>query len=490
MAIDPTLKNSTYTQLSGAWESNRDFAEMHPHILEGGTYLNAFGSEATENAAQYELRKTWSIGLDLCQDLIDLRVGNLFRSAPVRGYEGSRYKGDIEPFLENVDHGGTSMDDFMRAAVRQMYVNGVDIVVDKAQLLGEPMSRADEKGMEVYLQSFGPLDRYDWDTDHGGGYTFARYALGQTARQDETDGGDCTTEYLTYTRDGWRLYSVSTIGTGNKVKSTVNMTEGTHTLGVCPIVPFYFRTSSRSDYKAVPLSLLTRLTPIAKYMLNLLSQGQLDLYMTVAFLAVFGVDAAEVPKQFGANTVWGFQDPQGKIEHVIHTVDHIVEKREWLQLCLMAQLRIGKLTGVLSELQGRAQSGVQVAIESGPLFNELSSTAAQAEEVERRVMQYVLSRKNPPTGGGLIPLADIGYSVHYNDRYMVEPTAELIAAAKAVRDLEIHDEVPTLLKMAAAKIADAMARDGDPDHDAVVAELEDAVFGGVPEVTVGVDEGE
>jgi len=471
--FDPAQTRDIYNELAGAWRANADFAEMQEHILRGGTYLREFGGKSAEPAEQYELRKAVSLALDLCEDFIDLRVGNIFRVPPVRTFDASPYRGQIEQILPDVDGGGTSMDDFMRDALRRYYVNGVDIVVDKDAPAARPRSRDDEKHLRVYLAAFGPLERPDWACDHGGGYTFVRYDLGPTARADETAGDPDERRYLTLTRTGWRLHVVGADADGKRALRTLS---GRHTLGVCPVVQFYFKRSGKAEYDAVPLSLLTRLTPIAKFMLNLVSQGQLDLYLSVAFFVLFGVEAKDVPTEMGAAKAWAFNNPEARMQNVVATIEHIAEKRAWLQLCVQAMLRVGKLTGITADLKGRAASGVQAAIERGDLDNEMSATASQAEAVERRLIQLMLSRKHPPAGGGLIPMADIGYTVHYNKKYVLASAEELIRQARRLGQIGVAGEVPSLMRLALRKVADALSKEGDADYKAALAEIRAAAF--------------
>lgn len=480
--INPADKRPLYSTLSPGWEANRDFAEMHPHILRDGDYLEEFGGKAVEVASQYALRKKFSMALDICRDLIDLRVSNIFRVAPVRTYEDSPYASDIEAFLADVDGDGTMMDEFMRQSLWDYYVNGCDIVVDKEMPGVPPRTRADENGLRVFLHRFTPLERLDWAATHSGRYSFARYDLGETPRDDEAGERAHEHQYLTMTRDLWRLYTVVTDADG---KTDTQLAEGFHVLKRCPVVQFYFRRSSRADYDAVPLSLMTRMAPIAEFMLNLLSQGQLDLYLTVAFFVAIGVNQDDISGEMGAATCWTLTNENAKIQNIVTTVEHVVEKREWLNLGTTALLRIGKLMGLMGELKGRAGSGVQVAIESGPLYSELSSTARQIETVEREVVQLAMSRLKPQTGGGLIPLDQLGYSAHYNDRYTLENAADLIQQAHNFSNIGVNDEVPSLVRLLLRKVADAVSREGDVDYDTAMDEIRDADFSGIAAVGEG-----
>jgi hypothetical protein len=473
--FDPATQNDLYKTFQPGWTANRDFAEMHEHVLREGTYLEEFGGRAAESPAQYHLRKAMSAAVDLCRDLIDVRVDNLFRTEPVRTFADSPYAAQIEAFCRDVDGGGTSLTDFMRQACWAHYVNGVDIVVDKDRGNLPPRSRADEAALRVFLHRFSPLERYDWACDHAGRYQWARYALGATARADERGRHADAGQFLTVTRRGWRLYTVFRDG-----RTPRRVASGPHALGVCPVVRLYWNESAREDYRAVPISLMTRLSPIARYMLNLVSQAQLDLYLTVAFFVACGVKPDQVPQEMGAAMAWAFENPDARIQNVLASVEHVAEKRQWLELCTRAMLRIGKIMGLLGDLRGRAASGVQVAIESGPLYSEMAATARQMARVEERLVQLVLSRRHPPAAGGLIPADRIRYSVHYNDRYTLESAVDLVAQAQQFSRIGVSREVPSLLRLLLRKVADATGRQGDPDYDAALGEIARAAFRGRP----------
>ena len=471
--FDPSATNGIYDKLKGSWEMNRDFAEMHLHVLREGGYLDRFGSggDAKEAEGQYKWRKGASMAIDHCADLINLRVDNIFRSPPVRKYDGSPYKEFIEAFTANVDGGGTDMDTFMRRALRAHYVNGVDIVVDKQApppgVQPATLAQEQELGLLPYLHAFGPLERLDWACDHAGAYLWARYDMGGEPPADEMSEGNPARQYLTMTRDEWRLYRVE----GEESKLTTMQT-GPMSLGVCPIVPLYFKESVRSDYPKVPLSLLTRIAPIARYMLNLLSQGQLDLYLSVAFYAITGLDdAARAPTEITPSCSWVL--PEGvTVEQLGQVVAHIEEKREWLKMAMDAILRIGKLTGGSGELESRASSGVQVAVERTDLDNEMRMTATQAEATEREIIRLAVSRYK----GESVPHDALGYAVEYNTKYVLTPVTELIRQAKEFFGINVHEQTPGLARILLTKVLDAVASDDDEAYKAALAEIDEATF--------------
>jgi len=187
---DPRQTCRDFDLFQQSWLLNRDFAEMHEHILREGRYLDRFGegTSSSESPSQYAWRRQASFAMDCCGELIDLRVGNIFRTAPIRHYESSPYAAFIDQFISDVDGGGTSMDQFMRSALVQYYINGVDIVVDKTRPVGQsPQTLAQERqmGLRPYLTAMSPLQRLDWACDHAGRYKWVRYDLGSAPSEDE-----------------------------------------------------------------------------------------------------------------------------------------------------------------------------------------------------------------------------------------------------------------------------------------------------------------
>lgn len=477
--FDPTRTHPLYEQFRGAWELNRDFAEMHEHILREGRYLDRFGegTATAEPASQFNWRCQASFAMDYCADLIDLRVGNIFRTPPVRTYDGSPYEQFIDGFLADVDGAGQSMDAFMRDALRRHYVNGVDIVVEKPSA-GAPggagaATRAQEQqlGLNPYLMSFGPLERVDWSCDVAGGYRWVRYDLGQAPPEDEgAEPGP--RRYLTLSRDRWRLYEVdgdpeASSGQG----SETYVTTGPTAAGTVPVVAFYFGESLRPEYRKVPLSLLTRIAPVARALLNLLSQGQLDIYMAIGILAATGVQADELPTEIAPMCWIGLPDGAA-VQHIRPAVEHVREKREWARTYLDAMLRMGKLTGAAGRTSGSATSGFQVEAERTDLDNELSATAAQAEEVEREIVRLAISRRE----GRPVGHNETGYSVEYNKKYVLTPVLDILRQAREYFALGVADDVPRMTRAFLRRVLDATLKKDHPQYAACVEQIEQADF--------------
>lgn len=476
--LDPALANAIHTDQRPAWELNRDCAEMHLHILRAGTYLDRFGKEgqAGEPGTQYALRMNMSLAVDHCQDLIQLRVDNIFRTEPVRKFDDSPFKTFIAEFLADVDGGKTTMNAFMRRALVAYYTNGVDIVVDKARSDVEPENAAQEDalGMKPFLHAFGPLDRLDWSVDHAGRYLWVRYAMGQVPSKDELDQSGGQSQYLTLTPTVWRLYTVDTAEKDKKGKTTV--IEGAHILGIVPVVTFYFKESQRADLPKVPLSLLTRIAPIARYLINLMSQIQIDIYRNIGFLVATGIEADQIPTEITPMGCWAL--PEGTtIEEIAGSVEHIKEKRELALMLMEAILRMGKLAGHSGDLKTRATSGVQVAVERTDLDNEMRMTAGQAEAVEREIIRMAVSRST----GKVVTAEDLQYNVEYNTKFVLTGVGEIVKNIEALVKTDVHTQVPEALKVLMRQLIGAMVSEDDDAFKIAMDEIDalvaDAIVG-------------
>jgi hypothetical protein len=464
--FDPSATSDLYDLFAPAWRANRDFAEMHEHILRNGGYLDRFGvgTKTPEPAGQYNWRRAASFAMDYCADLIDLRVGNLFRTPPVRTWDDSPYAEFIAGFVGDVDGAGTTMDGFMRRILREYYINGVDIVVDKTApaQAAVPRTLADERSLAVRptLSAFTPLERVDWACDAAGRYCWVRYDLGAEPAEDETVQTG-PRRYLTLTAGEWRLYRLA-----EGQSPQVTTTAGPMGLGLVPVVSFYYGESIRPDWRKIPLSLMTRIVPLARAMLNLVSQGQLDLYMAIGVLAALGVEAEQLPTELSP-MCWLALPEGATVQHIRPAVEHVAEKRQWLQLMTEAMLRMGKLYAPTGQSHPRATSGFQVQAERTDLDNEMAATAGQAEQVERDIVRLAIGRRE----GRLVPPEKIGYSVEYNRQYVLAGVREILDQARGFMDLSVATAVPDLARVFLRRVLDQVLKKDDPRYVGIAQQI-------------------
>jgi len=240
-------------------------------------------------------------------------------------------------------------------------------------------------------------------------------------------------------------------------------------LGTVPVVRLYYAQSSRGDCRGVPLSLLTRIAPVARAMLNLLSQGQLDIYMAIGVLAAIGVEPDRLPTEMSPMCWLGLPD-DSSVQHLQPAVEHVREKREWVRMLSEAILRMGKLTGPTGELVGRATSGFQVAAERTDLDNEMSRTASELEAAERSVIRLAVSRME----GRPVSAEEIGYAVEYNRKYVLTPAADIVRQAREFFDAGLDRRAPEMARIFLRRILDNLLKKDDPRYAEVAKAIEEA----------------
>ncbi len=485
--FDPATTCGQYEQHKGEWERNRDFAEMPPHTLTDGDYLDRFGKGSTqfeEQGFQYEWRKQASINLDYIGQMIGVRMGNLFRAPPVRRYEDSPQKEFIEQFLANVDGEHTSMDTFMAAALRAYYINGVDIVVEKAAGTNGATNRAQERevGSEPFVTAYGPLDRYDWAITPAGRYNWVRYYAGQLGAVDERSGQTFNT-YLTYGPDYWRKYLVPVDAKGGE---GMTVEEGTIGIGEIPVIQFWFARSTNSNTKAIPVSLLTAISPIARALYNLMSEARVDLYRAMGIFVARGVSADKLPTAISPNVIIGLENPEQSLEVLAPDVPHIIEKRAWCDLLVQSMERLGKLTAGMGGVQANIKSGLHAAIMRTDLDNELATTAQQAGDIEGEIIRLAVSRRE----GKAVPAEKIQYSCEYNTKFVIEGVGTKLEEAKAVFDLDIAEATPGLLRLFLQDVLDGKIKPTHPLYKALQKEIDGANLGMLQDLGGGATEPE
>ena len=480
------------------WQLETDSAEMTLDVLERGTYLPRFSP--SEHDDDYAYRRQMCVPLDMCRDGVRIRVDNLWRTAPKRTVDpASRYRDIIEPIIHDADGDGISLDAFMRRAVWNHYVTGVDIVTQVADAPqgAEIRTRRDQAalGVHPYFMQFTPLERPDWACNGSRNFTWVRYCLGRTASADELDGqGGQSADFLTLSADGYRLWrascpksptspkspSGSQAGDGDDTPAdVVLLREGSHSLGQVPVVKFYFSESQKPGCGGVPLSLVTRPALVARVAMNLKSQADSELLASVPRWLATGFQKGELPDTYGGGMLISAQDPSATLRVVQGDVGHIIEKRQWLLLYLGEILRLLKFRGGMAEINASAGSGLKLAMERTDLDNELRATASQCERAELEMMRQAVVLA---TGDSVAPheaAGRLGYSVTYNRDFVLEPVGEMldnirtwVAGCGAV-----SASLTEVTREMTRQLANMLVRDGSPQHERISEQIDTAPLG-------------
>jgi len=480
-SFDPFETGPLYDTHCRRWQLELDASEFTLDVVAGGAYLRPFSDH--EHPDDFAYRRSMSCPLDMCRDGVRIRVDNLWRTAPKREARPGKYAELITRVIHDADGEGTPLDEFMRGACWDMYVNGVDIVAQMTSAEGaEVRTRADElaAGIRPYFLRFCPLQRYDWAANGSGLFTWARYCLGADPVADERDdAGPTVTRFLTVTGSEWRLWRVMQTAAGDARRRVDLIGRGANPLGRPPIVKLYFSESRKPGQGGVPLSLLTRPAMVARVAMNIKSQADADLLAAVTRWMLSGVGSEDLPDTYAPGVVWKIPNPEARLQIAQGDVAHIREKREWLGLYLAEILRLLKFRGGMAEIEAGAGSGLKLAIERTDLDNELRAVAGQLEAAELEMMRQAVCLAT----GEVIPperaAEALGYSVTYNRDYVLEPVGEMLDNIRTwVSDCgALSNQIPELGREMARQLTGALARAGTDAHTQAAAEIEQATFG-------------
>lgn len=473
--FDPQDTSELWKLHAERWHLELDFSEMTLDVLQTGRYLPMFSVK--EHPDDYAYRIGMSAPLDICRDGVQIRVDNIFRTPPKREASGT-HAAIIEGLIADADGDGTGMDEFMRGATWDMYSNGTDIVAQMSATDVDVVTLADEReaGLSPFFTRFSPLQRFDWATNGTGGFIWARYSLGEEPAKDERESVDTTvTRYLTLSATEWRIWRVTAAQGKNKIIELE--ATGLFNLEKPPITKFYFTESRKAGQGAVPLSVLTRPAVVAKVLLNIKSQADADLLAAVTRYFLTGGQAENLPDTYAPGAVWKMPDPDAKLTVAQGNVGHITEKRDWVMLYVGEILRLLKFRGGMAEINANQGSGLKLKIERTDLENELRTTAGQLEDTETEMMRQAVSLAT----GSPVEAKDLGYSVHYNRQFNLEPITEMLENLERwlVKTGFAADDVPEITRELIRRVQGVLVREGTPTHDKITEEVETADFTGV-----------
>lgn len=471
------------------WRLETDAVEMTLDVIQRGTYLPRFSP--SEHDDDYAYRRQMCVPLDMCRDGVRIRVDNLWRTPPKRSVAPeSRYRDLITQLIHDADGGGTPLDEFMRRAVWNHYVTGVDIVTQVASAPdgAEVRTRRDQAdlGVRPYFMQFTPLERPDWACGGTRGYAWVRYCLGRAAAADELAAVEAdTADFLTLTADGYRVWRAARPqangddADADEAPDAVILREGPHGLGQVPAVKLYFSESQKPGCGGVPLSLVTRPALVARVAMNLKSQADAELLAAVPRWLATGFQKGELPDTYGGGTLISAQDASATLQVVQGDVGHIVEKRSWLLLYLGEILRLLKFRGGMAEISASSGSGLKLAMERTDLDNELRATAGQCERVELEMMRQAVALA---TGETLAPHEAgeaLGYSVTYNRDFVLEPVGEMLDNIRTwvAGCGPVSSSLTEVTREMTRQLANMLVRDGTPQHQRISGQIDAAPLG-------------
>ena len=461
--FDITKPRELYKTWVTHWQMFKDFYEFGPDVLYSGDYLHMHPRETIES---YSDRVKRCDNYNLIPEIFGVYKSYQFSSPPQRKIEGS-YKTLLEDFIANADSKGGSLDDFMQhtAYVDALTYGWNEILVDMPTIVDPVVTVQQQKeaGYMPYVRSITPMERINWSLNTNESYKWTVIAEQPGESDEQTNEPSAIPTYLLLKPQGWERYEKQ----GEDEHYTL-ADSGLYTFGRVPLVPLYY-TKSRK-HRRFGVSLCNEIAPVAKALLNLISQQQEDIFMSFSFLGVQTDQKLEGVNELGTKRVIAYSgDAKNPPGYITVPVEHIEAKQKVIEAKIEQILRKSKLSQAMGELSTKIKSGIAGAVERMELFETLATMAKNLEEAEMQIASMVCSYN----AGKYIAPEDTGLTVHYNDKFNLEPTKEMIEFVEKV--VSIYKAVsPEYVKHALKILPHRDLRMGDEIRDTIDDEIDGA----------------
>ena len=250
--------NEAIRELHPQYEDREDKWSFFLQSYEGG--YNYFSEEnlfthEREPYKNYKFRLDRIFDINLCEKVISVYTGYLFKKAPVRDYQGDEA---FEEFESNVDLCETDINEFFQNISDLSKLFGhVGILIDKPRVNGDVVSKADD--VLPYYTIVYPTNLIDWHTDEHNRYEWIRIKEKSNEKADPFQSRQNQTVYRTYTKNEWYIHNED----GDMID------RGEHNLGQVPYVTVYNRKLKR--YPLFGWSLIEDIAYINRAIVNIAS---------------------------------------------------------------------------------------------------------------------------------------------------------------------------------------------------------------------------
>ena len=229
-------RHPEYTERKSHWE----FMEA---CYEGGRpwFKDNIFKYIKEGDKEYEQRLERAYRFNHSREVVDLVNKYVFRTDVSRNEEDA--PDSIQKFWKSATSEGYDIDYLMSQVCKRSSISGrIYIVVDNTAT-ETPDSEADEEGVQTYAYWVGPQDALDMSFDGLGNLNWI--LLREKYRNDSDPFGEVegqSEQFRLWQRNSWQLFRYATNSEG-KIETTEDSkrkvelySEGTHTLGVVPVV--------------------------------------------------------------------------------------------------------------------------------------------------------------------------------------------------------------------------------------------------------------
>jgi hypothetical protein len=449
-----SIPNQWQVESTGAY---RDVHQLSVYDFMDHTYNGSHGYRDCSylipsiREAFYERRRKMSYYVNIFKPIIDAMINPVFNSKVERTHNG-----DVrcEQFIANCDNAGTALSTFVKNSITTARLNSITFVVVEnfpSDMISDDESVNIATRTFPYVYEKTPQEVHEWDCNRQGGLTSITFC----DRVEEIDKGKSRHYYRYFDAQNWKEYYID-----NPVKGVDNVEvisgEGTHGLGVLPVIPV-LNFARSSNLRTLPNPEFYNLAYLCFSLFQKESQVVMgELYQTFSLLYVSnwgknGLQAgatnfidcgpdAKFPPGYAA-------PPQEGLKTVIGNCERLKEE-------IRNEAQQNGITGLKESQSGLAK---QWDFETKAVV--LKDTATAAQELEYKIIALVEKYLN----------TSFGYVANYPTNF--EPNTETIRMADM---LNIADKLPgTPLFIEAMKELARVMWKNDPDKvEEIIAKIE------------------
>lgn len=389
--------------------------------------------------------------LNYVAPVVNSHVSPIFAKPHIRDWKTTNAL--LSAFVEDVDLERTEIKQFMKsAAVVAKLFGTVYIVVDNFQDGEQPARLNDAANDRIlpYAYLVHPKDVIAIEGSRTGGIEKFSYYDGK-----DDDGNRLVREW---TREGW---SLKVGGSDGEILS-----QGSHGLGVVPVVPLHSRKSicmdGVGDGRKPQTSEFLSIARANLRIFNLCSElDEILRNQTFSILTYPSKDPRDLT--IGTDSALGFDGevlrfapafiapPSDPAKLIMEQIDRLIK-----EIYRMAMLT--HATGV-----SEATSGIAKAYDYERTNQTLADFAGNLQEAERRIIEIF----------GVWIGQDIEYNVQYPDDFGITDTEQEIRNAVALLDMNLNAQFVAAVKKRVARVM--LANDPESDFDAVITEINNEI---------------
>ncbi|WP_127447757.1 hypothetical protein [Veillonella sp. 3310] len=435
--FDKTIKIDNYKMLHDAYNGSGIFS-----------YGQGIQQHARESIENYIRRKSLAYYWNYTRPVVDATVDPIFKDEIKRDYKDSVL---FQLFLNNADHAGTTLQEYLRrVAVMAKLYGVVYVLVNNTENVAETRDEDIANGNYPFVTEIMPDDVMSWKLDENGAIT--EFVFRQVG--EYTEAGKQYI-YHRWDRETWSVHKTLTM-------TSEDMThQGVHGLGVVPIVQWFGRATPPSTIK--PSSEFISIAQ-TNYSLYQLCSWHTQLLADQAFNILTYPDDGNLADNLtiGTDNLLAYPAESSKAPAFISPdaspANMLTDQMDRHIQEIYRMSGMDSVVGVQS-----AKSGVAKQWDFQRINQRLADFAVQCESAERKIVQLFELWTGETTD----------FTCEYPRDFSINDVTESLGQAQSAIDLNLGSNAFTV--EVAKKVLEAYMPNIEPDiYDNIVKEVEES----------------